>query len=666
MGAEGPVAASLNPSAGEEPIFTDVSRTELVWPGKYDEQGRRREVPRVTLPFQVIETINESRAIGKARAEEQPTLFDVYEGTEGETLEEGWRNKLIWGDNLLVMSSLLARFAGKVDLIYIDPPFATGADFRFTTTVGEAGLELSKEQSIIEEKAYRDTWGRGSGSFLQMLHSRFVFMHELLSDSGAIYVHCDHRASHYIRAVMEEVFGPKNFLNHLIWTFSTRSSIKSTWKRSHHDIFLFKKHANPVFNWNDEMVLEPLSESTIKKYRYEDEVGRYRLSGRNIKGSPIRSAKDVDPSWEETHPELVVRDYLREGKVPSDYFFIPIENQAALVRTGFPTQKPEELLYKLISASTRPGDLVADFFSGSGTTSAVAEKLARRWIACDLSRWAVHVNRKRLLQIENCSPFEVLNLGRYERKYWQVATFGEDLDKDGQIALYEYLAFILKLYGGEPLSGSQHLHGRRQGAVIHIGAVDAPVTIDEITQAIDECVAMKQNELHILGWEWEMGLAGPDDGERPGGLMHEIAKKRGVKLLLRHIPREVMEEQAVDRGDIRFFELAYLDVAIDRKKRDVTVTLMDFVIPSTELIPEDVREKIEKWSDYVDYWAVDWDFQNDTFIQGWVDYRTRADRSLTLTTKTHRYEASGTYRILVKVVDIFGNDTSQAYDIEVP
>src|SRR5256712_11291987 len=142
-----------------------ILRTELVWPGKYHEDGTRKEVPRVSLPFQVIETINESRAAREASKKEMPSLFDFYHGKEGDTFEEGWKNKLIWGDNLLVMGSLLDKFAGKIDLIYIDPPFATGLDFSFTAPIGDAGDEVFKEQSAIEEKAYRDTWGGGLGSY---------------------------------------------------------------------------------------------------------------------------------------------------------------------------------------------------------------------------------------------------------------------------------------------------------------------------------------------------------------------------------------------------------------------------------------------------------------------------------------------------------------------
>ena len=147
----------------------DSKKTELFWQGKYNDDGTLREVPQVNLPFQIIETINERRGAHNGRKEpEQRTLFDIYEGNEGDTFEAGWRNKLIWGDNLLVMGSLLENFAGKIDLIYIDPPFATGTDFSFVTTIGEDGDSLFKEQSLIEEKAYRDTWGRGSDSYLAM------------------------------------------------------------------------------------------------------------------------------------------------------------------------------------------------------------------------------------------------------------------------------------------------------------------------------------------------------------------------------------------------------------------------------------------------------------------------------------------------------------------
>jgi hypothetical protein len=325
----------------------------------------------------------------------------------------------------------------------------------------------------------------------------------------------------------------------------------------------------------------------------------------------------------------------------------------------YDTQKPVDLVERILTVASNPGDLVLDAFAGSGTTAIACERQGRRWIACDLGRFAVHVSRKRLLEERNCKPFEVLNLGKYERQYWQGVTFGDKAhDKSiTEQALYEYLAFVLKLYGAQPVAGLTHLHGKKGKAMVHIGAVDAPVTIAEIDTAVDECARLRQGELHVLGWEWEMGLY---------DLMVDAAKKKGVKLLLLQIPREVMESQAAAKGDVRFFELAYLEAEIKQpKKLTAQVALKDFVIPNTELIPEDVRSKVKKWSDYIDYWAVDWDFRNDTFMQGWVAYRTRKERKLPLASDAHTYDEPGKYRVLVKVIDIFGNDTSQTFAVEV-
>ncbi len=290
----------------------EITKTELVWPGKYNEDGSLKEVPRVNLPFQVIETINESRASREAKKQgQQMSLFDFWDAKEGETFEEGWRNKLIWGDNLLVMGSLLEKFAGKIDLIYIDPPFATGADFSFAAQVGDGGVEVVKEQSIIEEKVYRDTWGYGMSSYLSMMYGRLILMRDLLSDDGSIYIHCDYRMSSVLRSILEEVFGPQQFQNEIIWCYVGGRVPKIAFGRRHDTILFFTKSANWTFNW--EAVMEPLSDDAVARYKYKDEKGPYRLMGRCLKGSPIRAARDVSPDWEEKHPELVYRYYMKEG-----------------------------------------------------------------------------------------------------------------------------------------------------------------------------------------------------------------------------------------------------------------------------------------------------------------------------------------------------------------
>lgn len=638
----------------------EITKTELVWPGKYNEDGTLKEVPRVSLPFQVIETINESRATREAKkGGVQQTLFDIYEGKEGDTFEEGWKNKLIWGDNLLVMGSLLEKFAGKIDLIYIDPPFATGADFSFTTEIGESGEEVTKEQSVIEEKAYRDTWGRGVDTYLEMIVPRLRLMRDLLSDNGSLFVHLGVQVNHYIRIALEEVFGIDNVVDEIIWSYGTPSGGRAAGNKiiKAHEYILYAVRSYGSHIYNKEFL--GYSEKYIEeRFNKVDEEGR--------RYQPRKRINEKGEVYYE-------RQYLDGAKgVPLSTVWSDIVQtysmhlvKRAAEETGFQTQKPEALLKRVVSIASNPGSLVADFFCGSGTTLAVAEKLGRRWIGCDLGRWAIHVTRKRLLSIPNCKPFEILNLGKYERQYWQGVTFGDKNDKSvTEQKLYEYLAFILKLYGAQPVAGMAHLHGKKGKAMVHIGAVDAPVTIAEIDAAVDECAALKQGELHVLGWEWEMGIAASNEGK--GGLMHEAAKKKGIKLLLLQIPREVMESQAAAKGDVRFFELAYLEAEIKQtKKLTVQVTLKDFVIPNTELIPEDVRSKVKKWSDYIDYWAVDWDFQNDTFMQGWVAYRTRKERKLPLVSDPHTYEKPGKYRILVKVIDIFGNDTSQAFETEV-
>jgi DNA modification methylase len=467
----------------EPPPVVAVTRTELVWPGKYDPDGRRKEIPHVSLPFQVIETVNESRATREVRNASQRSLFDVYEGTEGETFEDGWTNKLIWGNNLLVMSSLLEKFAGKIDLIYIDPPFATGADFSVTAQIGEAnGDGLKKAQSALEEKVYRDTWGRGLDSYLSMLRPRLELMRDLLSDIGTLWVHLDWHVGHYVKLLLDEIFGQDAFLNEVVRVYAGGGQSKDFFPRKHDLLFVYTKGERWIFNGDDIRV------------PYDSDYKATVFAGKGTRA----------PGKTYTPNEM--------GKIPEDWWLFNRPYGDEII--GYPTQKPEALLERIIKVSSRPGSIVADFFVGSGTAIAVAEKLERRWIGCDLGRFAIHTTRKRLLAIEGCKPFELLNLGRYERQFWQVASFGGGSHRSGEIALYEYLAFMLRLYGASVVPGLTYLHGKRGRAMVHIGAVDAPVTIGEVNDALDECSAMRQSELHILGWEWEMGLAEPNGDYR--------------------------------------------------------------------------------------------------------------------------------------------------------
>jgi len=614
---------------GNERENLTPTRTELVWSGK------RTQVERIPLPFQVIETINQSRAT----REQTPLLAGLpppplFEGVASD--KDVWRNKLIWGDNKYVLASLLEEgFAGKINLIYIDPPFDTGDDFSFRVKIGDE--ELVKQPSIIEQKAYNDTWGKRGEihKYLQMMYDRLVLMRELLAENGSIYMHMDWHVGHYVKIIMDEIFGKENFINDIIWSYQGTGAPLKGFKHKH-DILLYYGKTDK-FSFNSDAASEPMTDKTRGKFTMVNEDGKRYKHYKHPDGSYHRQYLD------ETK-EMRLRDVWEISTI-----------QSWNEKLNYDTQKPETLIKRIIEASSGEGDLVADFFCGSGTTLAVAEKLGRRWLGCDLGRFAIHTTRKRLLDIPDCKPFEILNLGKYERKYWQMNGI-KGRQKDGQKAIFEYLAFIVELYHAEPVIGFRHLHGRKAGRMVHVGATDAPVTLSEIIEALEECSANKLTALDVLGWEWEMGLHDVVSSE---------AKRRGIDLRLLNIPREVMDKRAVEAGDVHFYELAYVETEVRHQGTAVQIALKDFIIPSLELVPLEVRDKVKKWSDYIDYWAVDWDFKEDTFHNQWQSYRTRKHPTLAAESEWHNYPSPGTYKLLVKIVDIFGNDTTKLLEVKV-
>jgi SAM-dependent methyltransferase len=341
-----------------------------------------------------------------------------------------------------------------------------------------------------------------------------------------------------------------------------------------------------------------------------------------------------------------------------DWWEISMINPVGLERVGYDTQKPEALLERIIKASSNPGDLVLDCFCGSGTTAAVAEKLGRRWIACDLSRFAIHTTRKRLLSIPNVKPFIVQNLGKYERQVWQAAEFGEE----AEAKIQAYRRFILELYHARPITGYTWLHGVKAGRMVHVGAVDSPVSPGDIAQIAAEFKkaigtgkdAPKVNGVDVLGWDFAFEL-------------NEVAKQQAaqanIQMRFLKIPRDVMDKRAVEQGDIQFFELAALAVDVHVSGRTVTLKLTDFVIPPDE-VPEEVQRAITHWQQWIDYWAVDWDNNGDTFHNEWQDYRTRKKRELQMQV-AHTYSEPGEYTIVVKVIDILGNDTTKTLRVQI-
>ena len=583
----------------------DYDRVELVWPGK------RTEVERVRLPFQVIERVNDVR---RSREGQAPMLTGATDVPDW--WPEGWQNKLIWGDNKYVLASLLDEFAGKVDLIYLDPPFATGDDFSYPVHIGDA--EVTKEPSLIEETAYRDTWGSGISSYLAMLSERLELMRELLSPRGTVYVHTDWHVGHYVKVLLDGILGQQNYLNEVVWHYKAGSVGHRTFGRKHDSIHRYAKdESQALFNADDIRI--PYAESTIERLKYAG-----------------AREKDVD------------KVLSRGGKVPTDVWELGIVQGNSHQAVGFPTQKPEALLERIILASSAPGSIVADFFCGSGTTLAVAERLGRRWIGADLGRFAIQTTRKRLLGITDCRPFEVLNLGRYERRYWQGLEAGQ--------AIHDYCDFILELYYAHPIAGFTHLHGERDGRFVHVGATDAPVTLDELERTLEECMANGLTAVDVLGWEWEMGL-------NPAG-KNELAAKHHVDVRLFHIPREVMDKRAVDAGDVHFFELSVVEIDADIDESTIEVELTMFLPAVDEYMYEKVSGKVTKWSDWIDYWSIDFAFDGATFVNQWQAYRTRKDPKLTLRSDPHEYDEPGEHRVVVKVIDIFGNDTT--HELRVP
>lgn len=436
--------------------------TELIWEGKYKD-GKKVTPIRIALPFQTIETVNES-----AQQRQKTLDFFAAEPTEDFNNKE-WRNRLIWGDKKYVLPSLLPEFAGQVNLIYIDPPFNVGSDFSFTATIGDnpnteedETTSFVKQPSIIEQKAYRDTWGKGLDSYMQWFYETTLLLYDLLAPDGTIYVHLDWHVAHYAKTVLDEVFGYQNFKNEIIWYYYNKFQGNVNRFASNHDVIFYYTKGDK-YKFNKQVEKRPEKVKQIKRV-WDKERGKIV----NAKG------EDGKVQYIETD-EKTVDDVWRISMLqPAD----KTEN------LFYQTQKPETLLERVISASSDENDLVLDCFCGSGTTAAVAEKLKRRWITCDLGRFSIHTARKRFLGIDGVKPFIVQNLGKYERQQWVNTEFENPEDRINQEKAYHQ--FIITLYHAKPIEGYTWLHGAKAGKMIHVGNVDTPVTVDDIKATIKE------------------------------------------------------------------------------------------------------------------------------------------------------------------------------------
>lgn len=697
-------------------LFEDKREVELVW------NGKTRDVCTTVLPFQTLEHVDEPRAETKLQGE----LFD----SRGRQLR-GWTNKLIWGDNKLILSSLKAgalrqqiEDAGGLKLIYIDPPFDVGADFSMDIEIG--GETFHKEANLLEQIAYRDTWGRGADSFVSMIYERLILMRDLLAADGSIFVHCDWRVSPYLRLALDEIFDRANFRNELYWYYYNKmpDTRKGVFPRSTDTILWYVKDREKNYCFHP---LEEPREKAVKQLQ------RVKVDGRMI------NARDADGN--------VLYTDRTERVVDNVWRFSMLQPADKKENLFFPTQKPESLVERILNAATNQGDLVADFFVGSGTTAAVAEKLGRKWIATDLGKFGIHTTRKRLIGVQremkaaekDFRAFEVLNLGRYERQaYLNVGGRLTGAQKAQVVAQKEseFRELILRAYKATGFGGGDGVqdgffHGARNGRLVVIGPINLPVGRLFVEEVITECRKRGASRVDVLAFEFEMGLF-------PAVL--EEASSKGIDLSPKYIPAEVFDKRAVDKGQVVFHDISFVEATPRYNKKNkfaVHIELTDFSVYYTQGAAEAAiaamkegksevmceqgqlykvskskegivkKERLTKhWTDWVDYWAVDFDYMSRKeiikvpvnsgfamaaslpgmeppqaelvlpeleerwtggyiFENEWQSFRTRQNRDLELKTAEHTYQQRGRYTVAVKVIDIFGNDTMTLVPVNV-
>ncbi len=649
---------------------------------------------------------------------------------------KGWANKLIWGDNKLILSSLKngplreeIEAQGGIKLIYIDPPFDVGADFSMDIEIG--GDTFTKKPNILEEIAYRDTWGKGADSFVSMIYERLILMRDLLAEDGSIYVHCDWRVNSYIRLVLDEVFGNGCFLNHIVWKrtpFAGSSKARATKYPTNHDsIFLFSNSKD--FHFKQQFT--PHSDDYLERFKNPDNDPKGAWQSVSLKTYSQETfdrlkteGKLIAPQRDGAGWRYKYYLYETKGKQVEDIWTdINLTNPMAGERVGYPTQKPEALIDRIINASSKEGDLVADFFCGSGTTAAVAEKLGRKWLCTDLGKFAIHTTRKRLIGVQrqlkqdgkDYRAFEILNLGKYQRQHY--IGLNPDLrqeERQQQLAQKEaaFLDLILNAYRAEKVTGFATFNGKKSGRMVSVGPVNLPVTRLFVEEIILECRQKRISKVDILGFEFEMGLF-------PNVL--DEARSKGIDIAPKNIPAEVFDKRAVEKNQVVFHDVAFIEVTPHTesgkkgKLASVTVELTDFSVfysqDSIAQAEENLKKKgskvvVEKgqivkvskdakgivtretltqnWTDWIDYWAVDFDFENKReiirienpetgeweeqwtgdfiFENEWQSFRTKKDRSLELTSVAHEC-MPGRRKIAAKVVDIFGNDTMTIVEV---
>jgi len=654
----------------------------LIWASK-----PRREPSPKDLEFQTAEEVYPNKATGNVTS-----FFD-----SGEDEISSQPNRLIWGDNLLVMQALLAQgYEGQIDLIYIDPPFNTGENFNFPNEVKIGGENYEREMPMNERLAYSDTWERGIDSFLDMLYPRLQLMKRLLSEKGSIYVHCDWHAGHYIKIIMDEVFGMKTFRNEIVWKRSLPHNDPKRYGSIHDVIFFYTKGA--IFTFN-QIFMGQSDKYKSSHYRQKDPDGRiYRLQSLSASGSgPARKFGDriIAPPkgnhWrfsQEKIDDLLSKGriiftktgtpnykrYLDESKgsaLQSIWTDVNPVNSQAVERVDYSTQKPEALLERIIKSSSNEGALVADFFCGSGTTAAVAEKLGRRWITSDLSKTSIQVARSRLVN-QDAAPFLVQNLGNYQRQLIYL--------KD--VKLKEMYNIVLKLYGASPRDDWQGFGTKKdeKDTLVYVSEPDRPVTGKKAIDLAKNAATADgrgYKRLVILAWDYEYNFE--EDFAR---LKKNTKAKQLATVEFKVIPSDVYRYlRSTNVGDvsiadkITFYQKPYLRLgepqvkSMSEESVSTTIKIDQYVILDIPLKDERKRPEIEEmlhnnFPALIDFWTVDWDYDGEVFRSKWQAIRDRKKGEQVPIIADANLKRGKKYTIAVRVVDVFGNDASAIKELD--
>lgn len=584
---------------------------------------------------------------------------------------EGWMNRLIYGDNLLTMQALLAgdpatglpSMRGKVDLIYIDPPFDSKADYRTKITL--PGADIQQKPTVIEQFAYADTWEEGTVSYLRMMYPRLVLMRELLSDRGSIYVHIDWHVGHYVKILMDEIFGKDNFRNEIVWHYQTfQGQVKSYFPRKHDNILLYGKCSDVTFH----LLKDNNPEETIDFTRWNEYLNENNeITGSSYPSTDSRFKGYYNRFIKENHRKPGPNDVILkiEGNtIDSVWDVKAVDPKNKDERVGYATQKPEALLERIIKASSNEGDLVCDFFGGSGTTAAVAERLGRRWIIGDIGKPASLVMRKRFIDQE-VKPFLYQSIGDYQKEAFRNNKRYQRVGDLSQV--------VLGLYGALPFAPEQ-CNDRNFGYVKGtrtLVMVDSPnrlttaATIKRAVEAKASLLGGGWDKVVVLGWNFAFDIS------------QAIQQYQNANVVVLVIPPDLLDKlskkgykKLIDDRSVRFSSLQYLSAALVNVYRqgdqdELDIALKDYVLLSPDNIPLDDKDK-EKLCEVmeedplslIEYWSIDPDYEGVTFRSTWQDYRENTDNDddplhciySTRLRVPHKEQRT----VCVKAVDVFG------------